>query len=68
MITNSIDATQSDDVEVSILANSAALATGFTAPTVAGGDVQKILPLGNGTALVVGNFSSISDGDNIRRA
>ncbi|WPJ98102.1 immunoglobulin domain-containing protein [Coraliomargarita algicola] len=64
VVSNSIDDTPSAGIEVEVLANAAAIAPGFTPPTVTGGPVNQVLPLPNGRVLVGGNFASISDGVN----
>ncbi|MBT63012.1 MAG: hypothetical protein CML13_07350 [Puniceicoccaceae bacterium] len=64
VVTNVIDATPSASIEVSVLANAAAIAPGFMPLTVTGGAVNQVLPLPGGRALVGGTFASISDGVN----
>ncbi|MDQ8209517.1 immunoglobulin domain-containing protein [Coraliomargarita sp. SDUM461003] len=64
VVSNSIDDTPSAGIEVEVLANAAAIAPGFTPPTVTGGAVNQVLPLPNGRVLVGGHFTSISDGVN----
>ena len=59
---NGIGSITSDPVPVTVAPNAAALAPGFTPPTVTGGVVTQVLPLPGGRVLVGGSFSSISDG------
>ncbi|MCC5841134.1 MAG: immunoglobulin domain-containing protein [Opitutales bacterium] len=53
----------SDPITVDITPNEAAVAPGWTSPTV-DAIVYQILPLSDGRALVGGNFNAISDGVN----
>ncbi|MCH7224711.1 immunoglobulin domain-containing protein [Haloferula sp. A504] len=62
-VSNSLGFVDSDPITVTISPNEAAIAPDWTGPT-ANGTVFAILPLTSGSALVGGNFSSISDGTN----
>jgi uncharacterized delta-60 repeat protein len=60
-ISNDLGDVTSLGILVDIQPNGAAPAAGFTAPT-SNGSIRRILPLGDGRALVSGYFSSITDG------
>lgn len=62
-VTNTLGTTTSDPIMVEIAPNEAAIAPGWTGPTV-NGTVFAILLISGGRALVGGQFSSISDGVN----
>ncbi|MEM9081102.1 MAG: immunoglobulin domain-containing protein, partial [Verrucomicrobiota bacterium] len=59
--TNGLGSTNSNDITVTINPNPAAIADGYTPPTIDGA-VEDILPLPGGGVLIAGSFSSVTDG------